>query len=255
MGSDLPPAVGASKRCLRHALATGPDGLCALCRSESLPPPRPYPTWVLGGLLAAIFVVSGGVIARRAVTSFAHGAISAEPSPNSAPLPAQASVAAASVEPVAPASTDVTARQGESIPFAEPLPPPEVVAVEAPAPSTAASASVAAPVPSRPLPTPAELQAALVATPIVMYSTSWCSVCRKARQFLNDNGLRYREIDADLTPSGWEKVQQLSGQRGVPVIVVDGEVSAGLSPQRIMRGVAHSMERRLGVSGITFRAN
>jgi glutaredoxin len=212
---------------------------------------------VLGGLLAAIFVVSGVVIARRALTSLAHAAISAEPRANPAPTPEHAALATASGEPVTPASPEATSRQGESIPLAEPLPPPEVAAVEAPAPSSApnTATSGSAVAPSRPAPTPAELQAALVATPIVMYSTSWCSVCRKARQFLSENGLRYQEIDADLTPSGWEKVQQLSGQRGVPVIVVDGEVSAGLSPQRIMRGVAHSMERRLGVSGITFRAN
>jgi glutaredoxin len=209
---------------------------------------------VLGGLLAVILLVSGGVIGQRAISSLAHGAISAEPRASSAPLPERAIVAAASIEEVVPAP-EATGRKGESIPLAEPLPPPEVAALATPAPSTAPAASAVAPVPSRPPPTPSELQAALVATPIVMYGTSWCSVCRKARQFLSDNGLHYQEIDADLTPAGWDKVQQLSGQRGVPVIVVDGEVSAGLSPQRIMRGVAHSMERRLGVSGITFRAN
>jgi glutaredoxin len=88
-----------------------------------------------------------------------------------------------------------------------------------------------------------------------MYAASWCSVCRKERQFLADNGLRYQEIDADLTPGGWEKVEQLSGRRAVPVLVVDGEVTAGLAPQRVMRSVARSMEHRLGVTGIVFKAN
>lgn len=66
------------------------------------------------------------------------------------------------------------------------------------------------------------------------------------------NGLHYQEIDADQTPGGWDTVQRISGQRGVPVIVVDGDVSSGLDPRGVMRSVARSMERRLGVSGIHF---
>jgi len=47
-------------------------------------------------------------------------------------------------------------------------------------------------------------------------------------------------------------VQRLSGSRGVPVIIVDGDLSTGLDAQSVMRSVARSMERRLGVTGISF---
>ncbi len=217
-----------------------------------MPPPRPYPAWVLGGILGAILLVSVGAIAYRAVTSVAHAAITPEPSvsvPIPGSLPVDAPVAA---EPNAlPAAAEQRVHAGDSIPFAEPVPVPVAPALDAPeraAPVDSARAAVA-----RPPPTPAELQAALSATPIIMYSTTWCGVCRRARQFLAENGLQYREIDADTTPDGWAKVEQLTGHRGVPVIVVDGEVTAsGLSPQRVMSAVAHSMERRLGVTGIRF---
>lgn len=85
-----------------------------------------------------------------------------------------------------------------------------------------------------------------------MYTASWCGVCRKAKQFMSVNGLRYQEIDADTTPGGWDTVERLSGHRGVPVIVVDGDVSSGLDRPGVLRSVARSMERRLGVTGITF---
>jgi hypothetical protein len=48
-------------------------------------------------------------------------------------------------------------------------------------------------------------------------------------------------------------VQSLAGRRAVPVIIVDGRVMLGLDPNDIMRSVARSMERRLGVTGITFK--
>jgi glutaredoxin 3 len=259
MGSDPPASMARGRRCERHGLGAGPDGRCALCRSESLPRQRPYASWVIGGMLFAVLLPSAGVVAYRATHTLTQPvAIVSEPqdpatpdagpSPETAPVPVQPSGAAP--------------RAGESVPLNEPIPPPVVVALD-PAervplpgdspsardvPKTASSAATA-----RAQPTPAELRTAFAATPIVMYSTSWCPVCRKAKRFLAENGLTYREIDADATPGGWDKIQSLAGRRAVPVIVVDGDVSQGLSPQRIMHGVARSMERRLGVAGIAFQ--
>jgi glutaredoxin len=249
--------MGLGRRCDRHGLAAGPDGMCALCRSESLPPPRPYASWVLGGLAAAILAVTGGVVAYRAVVGVTHAAIAREPERVQTNEPASIPEPAAP----APAATETPPGQGESIPFNQPLPPPVAPAFAAapsakPAPPSAASAATAAPLapaPERPAPSPSELQAAFTATPIVMYSASWCGVCRNARRFFAENGLRVQEIDVDQTPGAWEKVQQQTGRRAVPLIIVDGYAMAGLSPDGIMRAVASSMERRLGVTGITFK--
>ncbi len=122
-------------------------------------------------------------------------------------------------------------------------------------PATAPSTSPRATLPARPAPSEAELRAALGSTPIVLYATAWCGACRKARAFLSENGFKYQEIDADTTPGGWDKVQQLGGRRAVPIIVVDGDVSVGLDPNRILKSAARSIERRLGITDITFRAN
>jgi mycoredoxin len=253
MDSEAPQASGRGQRCQRHALAAGPDGMCALCRSESLPPARPYPAWVLGGILAATLLVSGAALAYRAFQNLAI--------PSSAPFEAGSITPAAESITVEPTVRDAIAEAplerggipatGESVPLAVPQPAPAVTGSE-PAPTAAAPAT---PAPSRPPPSEAELRAALSATPIVMYATSWCGVCRKARQFLNANGFKYQEIDADQTPGAWDKVQQLGGRRAVPVIVVDGEVSVGLNTDRIMKAAASSMERRLGITGIRFRSN
>ena len=250
--SEAPQASARGQRCQRHALAAGPDGLCALCRSESLPPPRPYPAWVLGGILAATLLVSGGALAYRAFKNVATPslALSAEVATAApAEVPATKAILAEPPEPRR------LGRLGESVAMTAPLPAPGVAAIE-PMPAAAApTAAVPRPTaPSRPPPTEAELRAALSATPIVMYSTSWCGVCRKARQFLTENGFKYQEIDADTTPGGWDKVKQLAGRKAVPVIVVDSDVSVGLSGDGILKSAARSMERRLGITGISFRS-
>lgn len=259
MGLDFHPRSLSSltppgRRCARHELAAGPDGQCALCRSESLPPRRAYSTWVLSGILLAILLVSAAAVAYRTVTSLAQAAIAREPAARGAvPHEERVGTAPTVPSPLADAHADDSSpAAAESIPLVEALPEPAVVTE----PEPAAPLAAALPAPSKPSPTQAELRAALSATPIVMYSASWCGVCRKAKQFLSENGLRYREIDADTTPGAWEKIERLIGRRGVPVIIVDGELTpAGLSPPGIMRAVSNSLERRLGVRGIRFTSN
>lgn len=256
MGSG-PPSLSAGRRCARHSLAVGPDGLCALCRSESLPPPRAYPSWVLGSLLAAILLVSGSAIAYRAFKNLSL-AIALEPTTTRRVPPAER--VAPPSEPAQPTPEAVAPAPAPLLTAPLPVEPlPAEVPLEEPlaaAPGMLPTAASAPSEPSRPPPTEAELRAALQATPIVMYSASWCGVCRKAKAFLSANGLQYREIDADETPGGWEEIAALSGQRGVPLIIVDGEMTqAGLSPSEIMRAVSHSVERRLGVKGIRVQLN
>lgn len=258
MESEFPIRSGRGQRCDRHALAAGPDGLCALCRTESLPPPRAYPTWVLGGLLAAVVLASTGVIAYRALRDVraAPATIAGEAVPT---FPTSRSATRDVVEPNAEPATAVAERasdaSGASLALTAPLPPPAVATLRPARPSPPLVQSATAPRAARAAPSEAELRAALSSTPVLLYATSWCGYCRKAREFLTANGLAYQEIDADKTPGGWEKVQELGGRRAVPLVVVDGEVNAGLHPERILESVARSMERRLGISGITFRAN
>jgi glutaredoxin len=239
MGQEMTGA-GRARRCERHGLATGPDGLCTLCRRESSPAPPLYGRWVIGGILLSTMLVTAGTLVYRLLTRDS--------------VVAEAEIVTASERPVATSesveapqsTTEPAARKGESLPLEDPVPAPAVPVLESPSLATAAA--------SPKQPSEAEVRAALAATPIVIYATTWCGVCGRARQFLKDNGLRYQEIDADQSPGGWEKVAALAGKRAVPVIVVDGVVIQGLSPQRVMDAVARSMERRLGVKGIRFQS-
>lgn len=62
---------------------------------------------------------------------------------------------------------------------------------------------------------------------IVVYATSWCGYCRRAKALLESKGASYREIDIDTTPGGRAEMQTRSGRRTVPQIFIAGEAIGG----------------------------
>jgi glutaredoxin len=56
---------------------------------------------------------------------------------------------------------------------------------------------------------------------ITMYCTSWCSDCRRAKQFLKDRGVNFVEVNIDEEPDAEELVLQVNaGRRKVPTIKI-----------------------------------
>ena len=102
-------------------------------------------------------------------------------------------------------------------------PPPGAAATAVPprANSVAAPAKVRAP--ARPPQPPAE-----ASVPIVMYSTSWCPYCAKAREYFKSNGIAYTEYDIELSSAAHAEFKKLGG-RGVPLILVGSERVDGFS--------------------------
>jgi glutaredoxin len=60
-----------------------------------------------------------------------------------------------------------------------------------------------------------------------MYGTRWCCDCRRAKKFLKDRGVSFREINIDETPGAEGIVLKANdGRRKVPTIEVDGRFFA-----------------------------
>lgn len=61
---------------------------------------------------------------------------------------------------------------------------------------------------------------------IVMYSTSWCPDCKRAKKFLDKNKVPYLDIDVDDDEQGKAFVMEVNnGARVVPTIIFpDGGV-------------------------------
>lgn len=56
---------------------------------------------------------------------------------------------------------------------------------------------------------------------ITVYSTTWCGDCRRAKQFMRERGVQFREVNIDETPGAEAIVLRVNdGRRKVPTIQV-----------------------------------
>jgi glutaredoxin len=58
---------------------------------------------------------------------------------------------------------------------------------------------------------------------ITVYSNTWCCDCRRAKSFLKDRGISFREINIDHNPEAEATVLRVNnGKRKVPTIEIEG---------------------------------
>ena len=65
-----------------------------------------------------------------------------------------------------------------------------------------------------------------MSVPVVMYTTSWCPYCDRARKLLARKNVAVEEIDVEAAPQKRAEMQQRSGWRTVPQIFI-GETHVG----------------------------
>ena len=63
---------------------------------------------------------------------------------------------------------------------------------------------------------------------LVLFTASWCSYCKKAKAYLASKGMPYKEIDIESN-AGAASFAQAGGQRGVPLLVKNGQRVVGFS--------------------------
>ena len=73
---------------------------------------------------------------------------------------------------------------------------------------------------------------------VIMYITSWCGYCRKAREYLQSLRVNLVEYDVEKNPSKEkEMLSKSGGAKGVPLIDVEGIILRGYSPNAIKDAV------------------
>jgi glutaredoxin len=55
---------------------------------------------------------------------------------------------------------------------------------------------------------------------IKIYSTGWCSFCKAEKRFLDQQGLKYEDVNVETNPAAAQEMVNLSGQMGVPFTVI-----------------------------------
>ncbi len=68
---------------------------------------------------------------------------------------------------------------------------------------------------------------------VKVFSTSTCPYCIKAKNYLKEKGVAFDAVDVATDRAGLGEMTRVSGQMGVPVIVVDDEVIVGFDQERL----------------------
>lgn len=68
---------------------------------------------------------------------------------------------------------------------------------------------------------------------VKVYSTPTCPYCRIAEQFLNENNIPFEHIDVSTNQVAAQEMIGKSGQMGVPVIDIDGQIIVGYDKGKI----------------------
>ena len=82
---------------------------------------------------------------------------------------------------------------------------------------------------------------------VVLYATSWCPYCTRARALLTAKGVAFTEIDIEATPSARAEMQASSGRSSVPQIFVGERHLGGFDDTKALddQGLLDSILQRL----------
>lgn len=62
---------------------------------------------------------------------------------------------------------------------------------------------------------------------IKVYSTPTCPYCKLVKEFLEEKKKEFQDINVAADPAAANEMVKLSGQMGVPVVDIDGQVIVG----------------------------
>ncbi len=80
---------------------------------------------------------------------------------------------------------------------------------------------------------------------VVMYTTSWCPYCERARKVLAAKNVAIEEIDVESAPARRAEMHNRSGRRSVPQIFI-GDHHVGGSDELLALEAAGKLDGLLG---------
>jgi glutaredoxin 3 len=68
---------------------------------------------------------------------------------------------------------------------------------------------------------------------IRIFSTPTCPYCVTLKEYLKDKGFKFEDIDVSQDQKSLDEMVEKSGQMGVPVIDIDGNIIVGFDKEKI----------------------
>jgi len=70
---------------------------------------------------------------------------------------------------------------------------------------------------------------------VKVYSTEMCPYCSTLKQFLKEHNIEFENIDPSKDRDALKEMVEKSGQMGVPVIDIDGQIVVGFDKEKISK--------------------
>lgn len=70
---------------------------------------------------------------------------------------------------------------------------------------------------------------------VKIYSTPTCPFCIRLKQFLREHNIMFEDVDVSSDPQAGQEMVAKSGQMGVPVLYIDGEIIVGFNGDAIKK--------------------
>lgn len=72
---------------------------------------------------------------------------------------------------------------------------------------------------------------------ITIYSTPTCGYCNVAKKYFKENNVKFTDYNVMINPAKAQEMIDKSGQRGVPVIDIDGKIIVGFNKPEIEKSL------------------
>ena len=68
---------------------------------------------------------------------------------------------------------------------------------------------------------------------VKIYTATWCAFCHAAKQYLDKLGVQYTDLDVEADIANGNEAVEKSGQRGIPVLDIGGDIIIGFDRPKI----------------------
>ena len=77
---------------------------------------------------------------------------------------------------------------------------------------------------------------------VKVYSTPTCPWCHKTKEFLQENNIEFEDINVAADQKAAQEMFQKSGQMGVPVTEINGEIIVGFDKNKLKKALGDKIK-------------
>lgn len=91
---------------------------------------------------------------------------------------------------------------------------------------------------------PAQTTAAAGGVRVVVYTTSWCPHCKRAKTWMTARNIPFEERDVESSREYANQLRALTGKGSIPAFDVDGQVSVGFNETELLATYQRAVSRK-----------